>query len=528
LAFKGNVFWGSVQIGEEKGTSKDRRSVKMSSLILENNAFRDSLNIQNGELNNLNFYDNYIKYLTISDLKVNADSYVQKTVCEGRFNLDLCLFKGALAFNICHFFNNLVFDQNLFFKSVDFESCALFGRYDQRDGLLNNNRFYHKIAFNKSIIHALYFINPHFKADSSAFVVRQSRIGFIGMNATLSRPYVIDLSNNKIEENGRVLLNRQEGLYTVVGLETKNENEKSILYLDGTDVDKITFNYDFFKLASIEYDPYIYTSVTSTYMRFHPAIYNVKIEIDGKKVRARPPREMMTQNVVKAGIEPPYTYSQWQIKVREAIERKDDLFKRVLKKFSDENNTNSLVNLSIEYEEFKLLELQPKSFNTFKYWINKYWWNFGYSKEWIYLWTIFLFFLFSVINYPFINWFNSNIYQMENLSERLRTDELELASYKSRILRKISANNAQMPRSFFRKLISRPLWRNMSLKVYRVIFAPLKKMLISCLYTGFLFFGLKVNADKLIVKNIGGTIWIIVVFLSGLICMGFIVNLIVK
>jgi hypothetical protein len=150
------------------------------------------------------------------------------------------------------------------------------------------------------------------------------------------------------------------------------------------------------------------------------------------------------------------------------------LYKQLLDKYSHDGELMNYQAVDIDFHEY-----QGGIFNK----VSHYWWNYGYNKQRIFVWTFLFMLAFATINYF-------------NLSKAID-------SYK--------IDNIQK-------------WINDSGR--RSKYHKAKKLLASILYTSGIFFGIKLNFEKLQFSRVGYAVFILIQFLVGLVCTGFIVNLI--
>jgi hypothetical protein len=73
-------------------------------------------------------------------------------------------------------------------------------------------------------------------------------------------------------------------------------------------------------------------------------------------------------------------------------------------------------------ESYQLLDVEYRNYRAFKhwydlipFWLNKAWWNFGYSKGRVFLWALFFLLIFWFINYFNLKNLNGQVYEMDNI-----------------------------------------------------------------------------------------------------------------
>ena len=155
---------------------------------------------------------------------------------------------------------------------------------------------------------------------------------------------------------------------------------------------------------------------------------------------------------------------------------KSATFQGLLEKYKANGESANYRAVDIDYRN-----MQGGFFNF----LSRYWWNYGYDKARIVLWSLGFMFLFSLINYFKLKYVIL-AYKIESI-EKWVTDRYQ----------------------------GRP---------FRGFYAGLA----SLLYTGALFFGIKLNFEKFDFKKTGYSLIILFQFLLGLVCTGFIINLILS
>ena len=114
------------------------------------------------------------------------------------------------------------------------------------------------------------------------------------------------------------------------------------------------------------------------------------------------------------------------------------------------------------------------------YWIYRAWWNFGYDKEWVFLWTFFLALLFTTVNYFFLKKLNKFVFTIDKI-----------------------------PAAYDTLSKHRKYW-------------------YSFVYTSIIFFKVTLNTDNLKFDHIFGTIYVMIIYASGLVCLAYIANFIIQ
>lgn len=216
------------------------------------------------------------------------------------------------------------------------------------------------------------------------------------------------------------------------------ENDKCRIALTGTDIDKIKINMRLFEL---------WFPADTTFMK----------SIDGVDTTIVP-----------------------------TDDEKTSVYESVLRKLKDDGFMDSYRILDIDYREFKYRNeggLNWYVANTF----HRFWWNYGYAKELIFLWTVGFLLLFSVLNINFYRRLSENVYAIPFLG-------------------KWDYDSMRWPKS----------WIYYWLQVVT--------------YTSIIFFGLKMDIAKFkqgVVRNHPFLfVYLMFIYVLGLICVGFIANII--
>lgn len=159
------------------------------------------------------------------------------------------------------------------------------------------------------------------------------------------------------------------------------------------------------------------------------------------------------------------------------FEDKCNVYEQLLKNFETNGYTDSYEKLDIEYHQMRYAEKGQW------YWdlIQKYWWNYGYCKWYIFLWIGGLMTLFTLLNIGLYPHLSSNVYRIRSLAK------------------------LEMPTGL-RRIVVQPLY--------------------ALTYTGFIFFGVKIDPDG-IEKVDGWLYYIFFIYIVGLICLGYLANYII-
>ena len=158
------------------------------------------------------------------------------------------------------------------------------------------------------------------------------------------------------------------------------------------------------------------------------------------------------------------------------------VYEALLNNFKTNGQTESYKLLDVEYQQFKW----EHSWTRWIPCIPKYWWNFGYDKEYIFGWTFLLLLVFTCFSFIYIHSLNTKVYAME-------------------------------------KIPTNPVWeKKLSFKDFR------NRLWYSFMYTSTVFFMLSLKIENVQFKEKQGTFYLVTVYSVGLICIAYVANFILQ
>lgn len=178
------------------------------------------------------------------------------------------------------------------------------------------------------------------------------------------------------------------------------------------------------------------------------------------------------------------------------VEDKETVYEALLKNFKDNGQSESYKRLDIEYQDFKW---RKDSLGVFSC-ISKKWWNYGYNKEYIFLWTGFFVLLFSITTFFMLGYLNENVYKIKNIPDIPRLENI----YKDPPF----YNHVISPTHMFRNILVR-LW-------------------YSFVYASTIFFRLTLKIEDIQFNKFWGPVYIIMVYTIGLICLAYMANFVLQ
>ena len=176
------------------------------------------------------------------------------------------------------------------------------------------------------------------------------------------------------------------------------------------------------------------------------------------------------------------------------FELKQSIYERLLKNFERDGQKLSYKNLDVEYKNelyHHNMSNANNNFGTAFWWsvglLDAYWWNYGYNKEYIFIWSIGLLLLFSLVNALIgFNNLNKNVYCIEGIFDQSR-----------------NSNRGSVK-------------------------AWLNKQVLTIYYTGMIFFGLKMSFEKINYGNLGIVSFLFFQYLIGLLCVAYLFNFVIS
>lgn len=136
-------------------------------------------------------------------------------------------------------------------------------------------------------------------------------------------------------------------------------------------------------------------------------------------------------------------------------------------------------------------ELLDKEFKSFTYakkdaWfihaLDKYWWDYGYAKHYVFYWTFFLVGMFTILNFFFYPFLQRSVYKINNINDHFASSK----------------------------------W-----------IAYLSRAYYSLVYTSVLFFSISVKLDNLKYRHWYAVAYIFVIYVLGIICLAYIANFVI-
>jgi len=200
-----------------------------------------------------------------------------------------------------------------------------------------------------------------------------------------------------------------------------------------------------------------------------------------------------------------YVLFQLWFPADKTCEQKMSTYEKLLKKFKDEGFLESYKLLDIEYQDFINRQNKDVTLN----WFLKNWWNYGYNKEYVLIWSFCIFILFFLVNIFLFDHLQKNVF------------EVDFAFYNksasAEIVRQINSGKLTKPGQIILAA------RHITYKTFNTFAIHIINPLI---YTGVVFFGLTISLEKF-KKFSGWALYIWLIYIIGLFCLAYIINIII-
>ena len=165
-------------------------------------------------------------------------------------------------------------------------------------------------------------------------------------------------------------------------------------------------------------------------------------------------------------------------------DEKEITYQALLSNFKSRGQQESYKLLDIEHQTFKW----QNSWASWLVWVPKYWWNFGYDKQYIFIWTFFFLIFFTFTNYFIIYSLNANVYKMENVTD------IQINKWRKKF--------------GFNDFLSR-LW-------------------FTFIYTASIFFRITLKLEKINFNHKIGVSYLILIYVLGLVCLAYMANFVIQ
>lgn len=335
-------------------------------------------------------------------------------------NLQYVYWRTKTCFKDATFGDTAIFKQDIFTDTAVFTDASFTNYVDFSHAVFTNAVYFDDVSFGKNV----YFENvrfPHYAKFTD--LQHTDSVAFQFTNAIL--PDTIDFSQNSALKCKIDLTTADFDTPDRTDTSSADSNHPHYIFLFNTDISKFRLDYFHFRLLVPD------STIT-------------------------PVNGTQRQKITK--------------------DQKEAMYEALLANFKNNGQEESYKRLDIEYQKFKW----QNSWAPFLAWVQTIWWNFGYDKEYVFLWILGSLLVFSLINSGCLPMLNDQVYEVFKPA-----DIDENAGYRHK------------------------LWQ-------------------SVIYTGNIFFRLTLDRDCMKFKKFWPTLYFFVVYVLGVLCLGYLANFILQ
>lgn len=158
------------------------------------------------------------------------------------------------------------------------------------------------------------------------------------------------------------------------------------------------------------------------------------------------------------------------------------IYEGLLNNFRTRGQQESYKLLDVEYRDYKWQHSKTPWMSE----VERLWWNYGYDKQLIFKWAIVFLLSFTLITFLFLRYFNS-VYKLQKLTD-----------------------------------LDRFSFSNLTIKTLFI------KWWYAFVYSAAIFFGLTLKIENIEYKKFWGTLYIVFMYTSGIICLAYMANFVIQ
>lgn len=247
----------------------------------------------------------------------------------------------------------------------------------------------------------------------------------------------------------------------------------SVIFAEGASfkgvsvADELLFNNAVF-LSDIDF-----SNIKNIDRRIDLTVVNTDTIQDGIKTRRG--INLTNSDIAKFKID--YSLFYLQFDSSATFEYRSNVYQTLMNTFKLDGYTESYEILDKEYKEFVYVNKNAWLTSS----IDKYWWDFGYAKHYVFYWIFAFVFSFTAINFFIFPFLQNHVYRVNNIETNFRSKR----------------------------------W-NLPLRLY-----------YSLVYTSVLFFSLSVKLDNLKYKHPASVAYIFLIYILGIICLAYAANFVI-
>jgi len=402
------------------------------------------------------------KFTLVKDSAFKKQTYADSVICNYYYfsksaSFDKDTFSNSASFVALHFFVDVLFDATVFKQNTNFD-CIRFSR----DAIFYPSFFLKQVYFFQVQV----FGDARFNASIFSGDVRFIQNSFSKTINFTSSSFLKSLLFESDTFSHAIIFNSTKFLCRVLFNNIILKDSSKFIFENSTLPDTLSF----FNIQSVKNDIDLTTANFSDTLNHKTSsirkcnIYLFKSDISKLHIDYTHFKLLFT--------DPNQISKHYNL----SSDEKESIYESLLKNFKDRGQSESAKLLDIEYQAFRW-DNKTKFINWFGF-FDKWWWNYGYDKEWVFLWALGFIILFSCFTYLFYNKL-IQVYSFENVD--------------------LSTN----------KGVGQKMWA-------------------SFFYTCTIFFPLSLKLKNIQKIRSGWLVYIVIVFIAGLLCVGYMANFILQ
>jgi len=408
------------------------------------------------------------------------DLIIKNKLLKHRLILSGKVFKKGVSFRSSKFQNEVFMNECTFYGRVDFGKATFDSTL-----ILWKTKFYNAGVFSHASFNGIQFHDTQFFEDVQFYSVQFKGGAFFistkfKKEVLFNNSYFYDYTNFGLSE-----FDRKPMFWQTIFLDTLVFY--SVKLKSGIDFQSSKFGH-LLGLHNLESNGKIDLSDVS--LPYYTDLTSIKTDvvIDFNFIRDSIATSIYKVNIYDTDINKLMLTDKFDLYFNDylSLDIKNGIYKELLDNLFKKGYKNLYRSFDIEYKRF-IYENYNQFSERISYLIGRTWWNFGYNKQRVFLWTLIFIFLFSIPIRLKFNLFVEKVYRYDKLLIRLRA-------------------NRKLNNSIIRFLLD--YW-------------------LAFVYTIFVFFNLKLDFDKLSFNNYFASAFILIIYVLGLICTAFIVNLVI-
>lgn len=359
--------------------------------------------------------------------QLSPNAILNKTHFDSISNFNKAYFGHKVDFSQTHFdsntyfgnaqftmgvnFENTYFDSLAFFRNADFDSLSNFrGVRFLSTANFTDTEFYSKAEFDNSIFKdEVSFINAQFNSTALFWGTQfHSKTNFMGAHFES----VTFFTDAQFESEVYFWSAHFDSTVLFSGTHFKTKADFSKAHFEST---------VHFSEATLPDTLILHNTTVNGVMNFtfskRPSSLPEKKGMFNKLFRGKKKCKVSLFNMDLSQIKMNYELFELYFQEEDSLslDQKKSLFVQLRKKFEDEGFIDSKKLVDIEYQKFLLWNCEESTFLTkIKYIFIRFWWNFGYNKEYIFIWILGFVCSFTILNCRLFRKISRDIYKLND------------------------------------------------------------------------------------------------------------------